>query len=180
VIAFKFLRGGGRTLFSRKIWPLPTGASPGAWLEAAEGPLKPCRNGVHACEVVDLPYWTADELWEIELEGEQFRGPDAVIARRGRLLRAVAGWTAAAKAEYANACAQRIETRLGSIEGPLPTRASGFAEQARTLAGAGYWVAASYAAALAFATLAMPEAELAAFRAERKEQALVLGRILGL
>jgi hypothetical protein len=48
------------------------------------------------------------------------------------------------------------------------------------LAGGGYWVAACYASALAFATLAAPEAELAAFRAERIEQAQVLGRILGL
>lgn len=180
MIAYKFLRSGGRTLFSRKTWPLPAGATAGAWLEADEGPLLPCRNGVHACELADLPYWLADELWQIELDGEALRGPDAWIARRGRLLRQVTTWNPDTRTRFAGACADRIETQLASLGGAPPARSAGFAEQARSFVGLGYAVASVYASALAFATLAPPDAEEAAFRAERARQAALLGQILGL
>jgi hypothetical protein len=180
VIAYKFLRSGGRTLFSRQTWPLPAGATPGAWLEAAPGPLEPCRNGVHACEVADLPYWLAAELWTIELDEEAVRGPDAWVARRGRLLHPVAAWGGGTTLQFAEACVQRVEAQLAGMTAPIPVRSVEYADQARSFVRAGYTVATIYAAALSFATLAPPEAEATAFRAERAQQAVVLGRILGL
>ena len=60
MIAYKFLRSGRIGPFSGYRWP-----EPGAWVDASG--TDPCRRGVHACRTADLPWWLADELWEIEL-----------------------------------------------------------------------------------------------------------------
>ena len=51
MIAYKFLRSDHTGVFTRFRWPLPGGA-PWAW---AEAPVVPCRSGIHACRVADLP-----------------------------------------------------------------------------------------------------------------------------
>ena len=88
VIAYKFLRTDGSTVFSGFRWPLP-GDEPGPWVEA---PVDPCRSGIHACRPGDLSYWVGQTLYEIELDGEIVEERNKVIASRGRLLRRVDAW----------------------------------------------------------------------------------------
>ena len=64
MIAYKFLRAGRWGPFSRLRWP-----KPGEWGRAgADTSL--CRCGVHACRISHLPWWLAEELWQVELDGE--------------------------------------------------------------------------------------------------------------
>ena len=105
MIAYKFLRSGRRGPFSGFSWP-----PPGVWVHA-ERDMVTCRNGIHACRVGDLPWWLADELWEIELGGRVQLGEHKVFAPAGRLRSRVQGWTPACAQEYADACAWRAHTR---------------------------------------------------------------------
>src|SRR5262249_3062023 len=63
------------------------------------------------CRVRDLPWWLADELWEIELDGRVQVDEHKVFAPAGRLRCQVAGWTPACSQEYADACAWRAHER---------------------------------------------------------------------
>lgn len=103
-MAYKFLRGDGTGVFTRFAWPPPDRDAPGAWVEA---PIVVCRSGIHACRVDDLPLWLGRELYAIELAGTIVEERTKVVAERGRLLRRVAGWDDATRAEYARACADR-------------------------------------------------------------------------
>jgi hypothetical protein len=102
VIAHKFLRPDGVSKFTAFRWPLPNGG-PGPWVEA---PIEPCRSGIHACRIADLPIWTARELYEIELDGEIVHERTKVVASRARLLRRVDAWDDLHD-EYARMCADR-------------------------------------------------------------------------
>ena len=107
--AYKFLAEDGTGRFSRFAWPLPGGLlrrRPGDWVEAE---IDPCRSGVHACRVMDLPYWLAPALYEIELDGEVRSEPIKVIAPRGRLVRRIRGWNDRTRTEYARRCIERME-----------------------------------------------------------------------
>jgi hypothetical protein len=111
VIAYKFLRGDGTSVFTRFAWPLPDGA-PGAWVE---GRLEPCRSGIHACRPADLPLWAGRVLYEIELDGEIAEEPAKVVASRGRLTRRIDGWDDVTRDAYARMCADRAhELALGA------------------------------------------------------------------
>ena len=103
MIAYKFLRRDGTGVFTRYPWPLP-GAGAGAWVEA---PIVPCRSGVHACRVADLPLWLGRELYEVELAGEIVEERTKVVASRARLLRRVDAWDGAARDAYTRDCADR-------------------------------------------------------------------------
>jgi hypothetical protein len=103
VIAYKFLHADGSSLFSGFSWPLPNGG-PGEWVE---GPVEPCRSGIHACRVSDLPYWAGRVLYEIELAGDLVEDTSKVVAARGRLVRRVEGWDEALREEYTRMCADR-------------------------------------------------------------------------
>jgi hypothetical protein len=103
VIAHKFLGAGGRSRFAAFTWPLPADG-PGAWVDA---PIVPCRSGIHACRLADLPIWTADELYEIELDGEIVHERTKVVASRARLLRRVEAWDRGVRDAYARMCAGR-------------------------------------------------------------------------
>jgi hypothetical protein len=63
---YKFLRRGSIAPFSRHVWRI------GEWV-SAEGKLDACTNGVHLCRQADLPYWLADELWEVEVAGDRIK-----------------------------------------------------------------------------------------------------------
>jgi hypothetical protein len=102
VIAYKFLRADGSGVFSGFDWPLPAGG-PGAWVEA---PLDPCRSGIHACRLSDLPFWAGRVLYEIELDGDLLEQPMKVMASRGRLIRRIAAWEEQRDA-YTRMCADR-------------------------------------------------------------------------
>jgi hypothetical protein len=105
VIAHKFLRSGGRSPFSGFRWPLPgDDGGPGPWVEA---PVEPCRSGIHACRPADLPVWVADELYEIELDGEIVHERTKVVAPRARLLRRVDAWEQGVRDAYVRMCAER-------------------------------------------------------------------------
>ena len=103
MIAYKFLRLDGTSVFTRFIWPLPDDG-PGPWVDAG---VDPCRSGIHACRRADLPLWLGRALYEIELEGEVQQEATKIVAPRGRLLRRIDAWDEAARDEYTRMCAGR-------------------------------------------------------------------------
>jgi hypothetical protein len=105
VIAYKFLRSGRVGPFSGFQWPEPDVRVDTA-LEVTV-----CRRGIHACRRSDLPWWLADELWEIELDGPVQVEEHKIIAAAGRLRSRIEAWTPACAQEYADACAWRAQGR---------------------------------------------------------------------
>ena len=105
MIAYKFLRSGRIGPFSSFKWP-----APGAWVHADQDVIA-CKRGIHACRIEDLPWWLADELWEIELDGRVRVDEHKILAADGCLRSQVAGWTPACAQEYADACAWRAHER---------------------------------------------------------------------
>jgi len=101
MIAYKFLRAGRLGPFSGFPWP-----APGQWVRGSDTRIL-CREGIHACRLQDLPWWLAEELWEIELDGEVQPDEHKVIARAGRLRSRVAAWTPGCATQYGEACAWR-------------------------------------------------------------------------
>ena len=112
MIAYKFLRADGSSVFTGYAWPLPA-SGPGAWVEA---PLDPCRSGIHACRLGDLPYWAGRVLYEVELDGELREEPKKVVATRGRLVRRITAWDERRDA-YTRMCADRAH-ELVQAAGP--------------------------------------------------------------
>jgi hypothetical protein len=104
VIAYKFLRRDGTGVFTRHPWPLPGADGPGAWVEA---PVIPCRSGIHACRLPDLPLWLGRELYEVELDGEIVEERTKIVASRARLVRRIDAWDDALRNEYTRDCAER-------------------------------------------------------------------------
>jgi hypothetical protein len=105
MIAYKFLRSGRTGPFSAFQWP-----EPGVWVRPVQEPAA-CRRGIHACRPRDLPWWLADELWEIELEGRVQIDEHKIVAPAGRLRSQIEAWTPACAQEYADACAWRAHER---------------------------------------------------------------------
>jgi len=105
MIAHKFLRSGRIGPFSALQWP-----EPGVWVHAPWD-LAACTRGIHACRTSDLPWWLADELWEIELDGHVQPDEHKIIAPAGRLRSQIEAWTPACAQEYADACAWRAQER---------------------------------------------------------------------
>ncbi|MDH4176877.1 MAG: hypothetical protein OEW31_01075 [Thermoleophilia bacterium] len=101
MIVHKFLRPGAVGHFSGFPWPVPQGDGPGVWVEAK---VDPCRSGIHACVVADLPFWMLEELWVTELDGPVTELRSCVVAPRGRLVRRVEGWDGAACQDFCNDC----------------------------------------------------------------------------
>ncbi|WP_242338278.1 MULTISPECIES: hypothetical protein [Anaeromyxobacter] len=99
MIAFKFLAAGALAPFTRFQWP-----ASGEWVSAAAH--RP-ELWIHACRAGDLPYWLADELWRIELDGPVREARYQVAAPRARLVARVAAWDRALAGDYARACALR-------------------------------------------------------------------------
>ena len=111
MIAYKFLRSGSVGLFTGYEW------RPGEWVDA--GVADPCRVGIHACRVVDLPYWLAAELWEVELDGAVVEEERKVVAPRGRLVRRIDGWDEAAAAEFRESCVERAQSTAPDYAGDV-------------------------------------------------------------
>ena len=111
MIAYKFLRTDGSSLFTSYRWRLPDGG-PGEWVEA---PVDPCRSGIHACRPSDLPFWVTRGLYEIELDGDVVAQRTKLVAARGRLLRRVEAWDDELRDAYTRMCADRAhELALGA------------------------------------------------------------------
>jgi hypothetical protein len=117
VIAYKFLRADGASVFTGYRWELPEGG-PGKWVDA---PVEPCRSGIHACRVADLPFWAGPTLFEIELDGEVTESRSKLVASRGRLLRPVDAWEDEVRDAYTRMCADRAHELAFSVSPPLET-----------------------------------------------------------
>ena len=115
MIAYKFLRRDGSSVFTGFRWPLPDGA-PGAWIDA---PVDPCRSGIHACRPADLPYWIGRSLYEVELAGDIVEERTKLVASRARLLRPVAAWDDSLRDEYTRMCADRAHAHALGASPPL-------------------------------------------------------------
>jgi len=111
VIAYKFLRPDRTGPFTRYPWP-----GDGEWVEA---PVVPCRSGIHACRVGDLPLWLGRELYEVELGGEIVEERTKVVASRARLVRRVAAWDDVLRAAYTRDCADRAHALALAADPPL-------------------------------------------------------------
>ena len=110
MIAYKFLRPDGTSVFTGFAWPLPDGG-PGDWVEASPDP---CGSGIHACRTAELPYWVGRVMYEVELAGEIVAGGMKVAAGRGRLTRRIEAWDEQRDA-YTRMCADRAhELALGA------------------------------------------------------------------
>lgn len=161
MIAYKFLREDGSSVFSQFRWP-----PPGEWVEAA---IVPCRSGIHACRPADLPFWVGRTLYEVELDGEIVEEHTKVIAPRGRLLRRIPEWEHTVRDEYTRMCAERAyglaqEGRLDAWAGDIE---ESLEEGPATL---GFMAAA----------IAEQRGGTEAYRAERARQARWLAERLGL
>jgi hypothetical protein len=105
MIAYKFLRPRRIGPFSAFRWPEPR-----TWVQSGDETV-PCRRGVHACRTSDLPWWLAEELWEIELTAQPEVEGHKLVARAGRLLTRVDSWNAPTAQEFADACAWRAAAK---------------------------------------------------------------------
>ncbi len=109
MIAYKFLEEGAVSPFAGFRWPV------GEWVDAAAA--DPCRRGIHACRVQDLPFWLGSELWEIELDAGVVVQQRKVVAPRGRLVRRVADWNPGVLADFGASVLARTRTRFGAVAG---------------------------------------------------------------
>lgn len=129
--AYKFLNDDGLGVFSQFAWPLP-GDGPGEWVESE---VEPCRAGIHACRPVDLPFWVAATLYEIELDGEVEERQVKVIGPRGRLIRRIKAWDGPVREAYGQMCFSRahglVEEAGGRLDGWAPGPDIGLSESAR-------------------------------------------------
>jgi hypothetical protein len=115
MIAHKFLRPDGTSVFTGFSWPLPNGG-PGPWVEAT---VEPCRSGIHACRPEHLPLWAGQVLYEVELEGEIVDDRTKVIAARARLTRRVDAWGGSVRDRYTQMCADRARELARRVSPPL-------------------------------------------------------------
>jgi hypothetical protein len=139
VIAYKFLRAGAVAPFTGFRW------EPDTWVEPGR-PIA-CERGVHGCRADDLPYWLRAELWEIELAGEIVEAERKLVAERGRLVRRVPGWDAAAAAALARDCAKR--TRALATRHPASERLRRIAQDTEVDLGRGATLIVPYFASVA-------------------------------
>ena len=163
VIAYKFLAPGAVAPFTGFRWPV------GEWVAAAG--LDPCRQGIHACRIRDLPLWIHSGLWEIELPGEVDEQARKIVAERGRLVERVTGWNDRLAAEFGRFCAARTRERVGF----LPV-GSGYVGDVDRFVATGRIPIAGFAAARAAEWRDGPPA----YHEERQAQARWLAERLGL
>jgi hypothetical protein len=115
VIAYKFLRPDGTSVFTGFSWPVQDGG-PGPWIEAE---VDPCRSGIHACRPEHIPLWAGQTLYELELDGEIVEAGMKVIASRARLIRRVEAWEQAVRDQYTRMCADRAHELAREASPPL-------------------------------------------------------------
>ena len=115
MIAYKFLRPDGTSVFTGFRWPVePLGTD--RWIEA---PVDPCRSGIHACRAGHLPLWVGQSLYELELDGEVREDSGKLIAPRARLTRRIAAWEDSVRDRYTRMCADRAHELARSASPPL-------------------------------------------------------------
>jgi hypothetical protein len=115
VIAYKFLRQDGTSVFTGFRWPLPA-FGPGEWVEAV---VEPCHSGIHACGPEHLPLWAGQVLYEVELDGAMVQHPTKVVAERARLVRRIDAWEQEVRDRYTRMCADRAHELARRASPPL-------------------------------------------------------------
>ena len=179
-IAYKFLAREATAPLSGSAWPLPQGGAPGAWVEAGAGALELCVRGAHGCRPSDLSYWLHEDLWQVEVAGEQIEGIDCLVVRQARLVGRLDGWReGGAAARFADAC---IAHGAGLVAA-APARAAlnAYLDDAAEAARYGYVAVAAFAAALAVGkTAGAGDGGDRAYRAERAWQSAWIARELAL
>jgi hypothetical protein len=113
--AYKFLGADGVGVFSRFAWSLPNGGR-GDWVDSE---VAACRSGIHACRPVDLPYWVAPMLYEIELDGPVDEQEIKVVAPRGRLISRIEDWNDEKRQAYSDMCLARARELAGAAPEPV-------------------------------------------------------------
>jgi hypothetical protein len=167
-MTYKFLARGAIGPFSGFAWP--TG---GDWVEV-NGPLDVGRCGIHVCRAGDLAHWLHEELWEVEIDGEQMVALDCLVARRARLVRHVDGWASGGARRFAEAAIEHAAAQADTDD--LHVRE--LIDDAREAAGAGYIAVSAFTAALAVARIGAAADRERGFRRERAWQAGWIGREL--
>jgi hypothetical protein len=174
---YKFLAKGALAPLSGFLWPSPGPGTPGAWVET-KGPLELCVNGTHVCRAGELAHWLHDELWEVEVDGEQIEGIDCLVARRARLIRRVDAWHDGGAARFAAACAEHA-TELADRARPAESvGVRGFLDDARDAARGGFVAVSAYSSALAVARLGAPAERDGLYRKERVWQSGWIARVV--
>ena len=163
MIAYKFLEAGGVSPFAGFQWPV------GEWVDAAAA--DPCRRGIHACRIADLPFWLGKELGEIELDGEIVVQQRKVVASRGRLVGRVGAWNRAVLEELGRDVLARTRRRFGAIAG-----VGGYVGDVQRHLASGRVPLAAFAAARAAEVAGGP----VEYERERARQAAWLADRLGL
>jgi hypothetical protein len=115
VIAYKFLRPDGTSVFTGFRWQLPNG-EPTKWVDAR---VDPCLSGIHACRALHLPLWMGRALYEIELDGELVERRTKLVASRGRLVRRIEAWNDELRDAYTRMCADRAHELASTVSPPL-------------------------------------------------------------
>jgi hypothetical protein len=115
VIAYKFLRPDGTSVFTGFRWPVEQ-LGTDRWIEAQ---VDPCRSGIHACRAEHLPLWAGQSLYELELDGEVREDSGKLIAPRARLTRRIEAWEESVRDRYTRMCADRAHELARSASPPL-------------------------------------------------------------
>ena len=79
----------------------------------------PCRSGIHACRVPDMPFWVSPTLYEVELDGEIIESRSKLVASRARILRRIEAWDEGLRDVYTRMCADRAHELAQSVTPPL-------------------------------------------------------------
>jgi hypothetical protein len=169
MMTLKFLAKGALGPLSGFAWPVPRGGAPGAWVDV-EGPLTQCANGVHVCRTIDLAHWINDELWELEVEGEQFDGVDCLVVRHARLLRRIDTWDGPGQLSFAEACIEHAAMETGGTAATDEVRA--LLEDARLMKASDYVALSAFTAAVAVSRLGSEGDREVAYRRERTWQSM--------
>jgi hypothetical protein len=175
--AYKFLTRDATGPLSGFAWPLPEGSAPGPWVDVGAGALELCVRGAHVCRLADLAYWLNDELWQVEVGGEQIEGIDCLVVRQARLVRRLDSWRdGGVAARFAEAC---VAHGVGLVPTGAPARP--YLDDAAEAARYGYVAVAAFAAALAVArTSGDADGGDQAYRLERSWQSAWISRELAL
>jgi len=80
---------------------------PGKWMPLIKY-IEPCERGYHVCEGEQVLQWLHDELYEVEIRGEQIREEDKIVAQQARLVRRITNWNERTARLFACDCAERV------------------------------------------------------------------------
>jgi hypothetical protein len=86
----------------------------GRWVKrrwrTVDGPLSPCRNGIHYCRRDQLVTWLGPAIWLFE-DGspeETVDAGDKMVTRRGRIVERVESWNDTTARLFAADCAEAV------------------------------------------------------------------------